>query len=105
MKKYSSMTDFPNGPPFSRSHDIAFLILTDAYKAFSRTQHSVWPVLGICCNIPPNQRAANWNTSVLTLVPGPKKPARVDSFLIPTIQDFEILEHRGILVWDVHLKR
>lgn len=72
--------------------DIAFQFSTDGVKIFkTRSDFSVWPLLLINLNLPPKQRLELNNMMLVGVIPGPKNPENIDSFLEPLVQEFESL--------------
>lgn len=93
-----------------RPTDLAFAFSCDAYTAIGgktkRKPHSVSPMLLFCYNIEPGVRHKQWNVIVVGLVPGPKAPKRLDTFMIPIIREFKRLSSgNGILVWNEFLQK
>jgi len=76
----------PVHPPanyFEDNNDIALGLSTDGYGIFSRGQATAWPLIMFIYNLPPELRVHIEHILALGVIPGPKKPADIDSFLIP----------------------
>jgi hypothetical protein len=78
------------------STDLAFALSTDGVELFRKgKKHQVWPLVLTCYNISPTLRFLEDNIFCLGIIPGPKKPADLDSFLHPVIAEFKSL-HKGV---------
>jgi hypothetical protein len=78
------------------STDLAFAFSTDGVDLFRKgKKHQVWPLLLTCFNLSPENRFLEDNIFCLGVVPGPTKPADLDSFLYPMVEEFKCLQ-RGV---------
>jgi len=84
---------------FSQATDMALGLLTDGVQVFKiRSKFSVWPVLIMNFNLPPHLRYLSQDILVSGIIPGPKNPKDINSFLYPLVQELLQLE-KGIKVW------
>ena len=84
---------------FSDSHDLALGLSTDGFAPWRKRKYTAWPLLIINYNLPPDKRFHQNNILPVSVIPGPKKPKDVDSFLYPLIE--ELLElSQGIRAFD-----
>ena len=80
----------PINPPanyFEDPRDIALGLSTDGYGIFTHSQATAWPVILFNYNLPPETRFHSENLLALGVIPGPNKPADMDSFLIPLAEE------------------
>lgn len=85
---------------FSDPRDIALGLSTDGFGPFKRRTKTSWPVVLFNYNLPPEERFLKKNIISVGNIPGPKKPADLDSFLWPLIQELLQLEI-GVSAFDV----
>lgn len=66
---------------FSHALNIALGFSTDGFTPFKRRNQSCWPLVLYNYNLPPEERFHRENVICVGVIPGPKKPHNVDSFL------------------------
>ena len=76
--------------------DILFCFSTDGFALFEKFRHDSWPLLLINLNMSPVDRAKIENMIPLGIIPGPKAPVCIESFLEPMMEEFQVLS-RGVL--------
>ena len=73
---------------FSDSRDVALGILTDGFQIFRRGPNATcWPIIAINFNLPPTERTHIKNVIPIVIIPGPKSPRHMSSFLRPFIKE------------------
>ena len=72
---------------FSDPHDIALGLSTDGFGPFKRRTKTAWPVIIFNYNLPPEERFLKGNAISVGVIPGPKTPSDLDSFLWPLVQE------------------
>ncbi len=77
---------------FSDPRDIALGFSTDGVAIFKKRSKTCWPLLLFNYNLPPETRFHKDNIIPAGIIPGPKKPTEMDSFLHPLIQELVQLE-------------
>lgn len=77
---------------FSDPRDIALGLSTDGFGPFKKRNKTAWPIIIFNYNLPPKERFRKENVISLGTIPGPKKPADMDSFLWPLVQELLQLE-------------
>lgn len=77
---------------FSDPRDIALGFSTDGFGPFKKRNKTAWPLIIFNYNLPPKERFRKENIISLGTIPGPKKPADLDSFLWPLVQELLQLE-------------
>lgn len=94
-----------NNGMFAEETDIGFFFSTDGIDLFrNRSQFTLWPLILVNLNLPPEKRYNDDNVLHLGIMPGPDNPKDVDSFLVP-LQDEMRLLHKGVPeVYNGHTK-
>ena len=83
LKKKGILTD---------PRSLAFYFSTDRVYLFRKgRQHTVYPLILINCNLHPELRFRTENIICLGIIPGPKKPKDLHSFLHPIVDEFKLL--------------
>ena len=93
----------PVGPPinyFEDNRDIALGLSTDGYVIFPNGQATAWPLIVFIYTPPPELRVHAEHILPLGVIPGPNKPAEIDSFLIPLHKELFQLA-KGVETCDV----
>lgn len=75
---------------FEDEREIALGLSADGMCPFKRRKHSFWPLILINYNFPPDERTHVNNLICVGVIPGPKSPKNLASFLWPLIE--ELLE-------------
>ncbi|EUC62864.1 transposase family Tnp2 protein [Rhizoctonia solani AG-3 Rhs1AP] len=75
---------------FEEEHEIALGLAADGMCPFKRRKNSCWPLMLVNYNLPPDERIHIDNLICIGVVPGPKCPADLNSFLQPLVN--ELLE-------------
>lgn len=73
---------------FQDGRDVAFGLSTDGFAPFRRRKTTCWPLILFNYNLPPEIRFHFRHIISLGVIPGPKKPSDIDSFLWPLVQEF-----------------
>ncbi|KAG8870580.1 hypothetical protein FRB98_001528 [Tulasnella sp. 332] len=68
-------------------------ISTDGFCPFKRRKQTCWLIIAFNYNLPPKIRFHRSNILCLGVIPGPKQPKDMDSFLTPLINKFLELAH------------
>ncbi|KAF5315316.1 hypothetical protein D9619_007521 [Psilocybe cf. subviscida] len=84
---------------FSDNRDIALGLSTDGFAPFKRRKNTAWPLILFNYNLPPDKRFHIEQILALGVIPGPKKPHDIDSFLWPAILEFLELA-KGVRAFD-----
>ncbi|KAL3695852.1 hypothetical protein R1sor_009928 [Riccia sorocarpa] len=68
-------------------------IATDGFSpvGLSRKSYSIWPVMLINYNIPPWLATKKGHMMLSLIIPGPKKPATMDIYLEPLVEELKLL--------------
>jgi hypothetical protein len=84
---------------FSDPRDIALGLSTDGFGPFKHRTKTAWPIILFNYNLPPEERFLKKNIISVGVIPGPKKPGDLDSFLWPLVQELLQLE-LGVSAFD-----
>lgn len=84
---------------FQDRHDIALQLSCDGVQVTSMKNHEIFPVIVVNLNLPPDVRYLQKNILSSFVVPGPKAPKRIDTFLQPLVDELHQLDS-GIDVVD-----
>jgi hypothetical protein len=84
---------------FSDPCDIALGLSTDGFGPFKHCTKTAWPVILFNYNLPPKERFLKKNIILVGVIPGPKKPGDLDSFLWLLVQELLQLE-LGVFMFD-----
>jgi hypothetical protein len=85
---------------FEDARNIALGLLTNSFAPFKNCKNTAWPLIIFLYNLPPEIQFHMSNILSLGIVPGPKKPKDVDSFLWPLIQELLWLAH-GVCAFNI----
>lgn len=73
---------------FLDERDIALGLSTDGFCPFKRQRsQTAWPLVLFNYNLPPDERFRKRHLISVGIIPGPKKPTDLDSFLWPLVQE------------------
>ena len=86
---------------FIDSRDVALGLSTDGIQLFEIGTASVWPILLTNFNLPADIRYNQDNQILAGIIPGPKEPKDMNSFMIPVVDELKLLEV-GVPAWDAH---
>jgi hypothetical protein len=84
---------------FSDPRDIALGLSTDGFGPFKHRTKTAWPIILFNYNLPPKEQFLKKNHISVGVIPGPKKPGDLDSFLWPLVQELLQLE-LGVSAFD-----
>lgn len=89
------------GGPDAINNDIFLFLTTDGVQPFKSSTYSYWPVILMIANLEPSQRFKRKNFLPIMVIPGPKNPVDLTSFLEPLLEELKLLG-AGISVklWD-----
>ncbi|KAF8830746.1 hypothetical protein HHX47_DHR2001130 [Lentinula edodes] len=89
---------------FDDHRDIALGLSMDGFGPFKRCKHTCWPLILFNYNLPPDICFHLEHILALGVIPGPKKPKDMDSFLWPFVREMLRLA-LGISSYDVCSKK
>lgn len=89
---------------FEGETDVAMGLSTDGFGPFKKRKQTCWPLIGFNYNLPPTIRFHIDRLICFGVIPGPRQPKDMDSFLWPLVQEFLRLA-RGVSAYDVRMDR
>jgi hypothetical protein len=89
---------------FSQPTDLALGLSTDGFCPFKRRKQTCWPIIVFLYNLPPEVRTRLSHIFCVGMVPGPKAPKDIDSFLLPFVNELIQLA-RGVPAFDARQQR
>ena len=84
---------------FTDPHDIALHLSLDGMQLTNMKNYEITPVILINLNLPPDERYKIKNILASMLIPGPKKPKNIDTFLRPLVDELVLLD-KGVSAID-----
>ncbi|CAG8612899.1 466_t:CDS:2 [Ambispora gerdemannii] len=87
------------------SRDIVFSASLDGYQIFKQQRDDCWVILLINHNLPPEVRVKKENLMITAVIPGPRAPKDLNSFLRPLVDELLILETLPLRTHDIYCKR
>lgn len=84
---------------FSDPRDIALGLATDGFGPFKHRKSTAWPLILFNYNLGPEVRIHHESNIPVGVVPGPKKPVDIDSFLWPLVCELNQLQ-LGVRAYD-----
>jgi hypothetical protein len=91
-----------NTGTFQKS-DIALHLSIDGAQLHPDQPSEAWVFIWIIHNLPPQFRYKKHFVIPGAIVPGPKKPEEIDSFLFPLLSHVAALQREGLKVYDAYL--
>ncbi|KAG8795067.1 hypothetical protein FRC12_018363 [Ceratobasidium sp. 428] len=71
---------------FEDHHEVALGVSADGMCPFKKRKKSCWPLILVNYNLPPEERTHVDNLICVGVIPGPKSPTNMSSFLWPLIE-------------------
>ena len=87
------------GAFFSGKRDLALGLSSDSFSPFKKRKHLAWPLIVFNYNFSPLTRFRLNNILCLGVIPGPRAPKDIDSFLVPLVDELMLLA-QGIKAFD-----
>ena len=84
---------------FEDMHNIALGLTADSFSPWKKQKYTAWPLLLIIYNLQPEIWNHQKNIIALSVIPGPKKPKDIDSFLYPLVEELLNLAN-GVRAFD-----
>lgn len=88
---------------FNDPHDIALHMSLDGVQLTNMRHYEVTPVIFLNLNLPPEERYRIANILTGVVIPGPKKPKELDTFLQPLVEELLQLD-QGVQAFDGNTK-
>ena len=81
-------------------HDGVVMLSTDGAQLFQNKKSDCWIYIWIVLNLGPDERYKIRNIIIGGVIPGPKNPKHLDSFLFPGLAHVSALQKEGLYIWD-----
>ncbi|THG96098.1 hypothetical protein EW026_g5670 [Hermanssonia centrifuga] len=110
--KISELSDYIHGTAYLQAvhqghigdNDTVLLLSLDGAQLYRSKASDVWIYIWVFLNRSPDSRYKKQNVMVGGIIPGPKKPKNLDSFLYRGFHHIAALMKEGLVVWDGALK-
>jgi hypothetical protein len=89
---------------FADWHDIALALSIDGMCPFKQCKNSCWPLILVNLNLPPEERTHLENLICVGVIPGPKSPKNLSSYLWPLMEELLQLAS-GVTATDVSTQK
>lgn len=63
-------------------------------KGLERGTHDCWVIILVLLSLPISERYKNENIWIVAVIPGPKQPKEMDTFLLPFVEELVCLESK-----------
>ncbi len=91
---------------YGRGHEkLHFALFVDGFQPFEGVNYTLFAVILICLNLPPETRMKPENLHILKLIDGPKEPRNFQQYLVPIVDELAHLWERGMKAYDASQKR
>lgn len=88
---------------FGQDTTLGFGLFTDGVQVFKmRVSFGVWPIVLVNYSLPPEFRYHEENLIIAGVIPGPKEPKNLNSFLYPLVEEFSLLQTGVDDVFNAH---
>jgi hypothetical protein len=95
--------DLLNMGYFQDESDVALTGSIDGYQIFRQKTDDCWVVLFINANLPPEKRVLKENLLITSIIPGPKEPKDLNSFMKPIVNELKELAGKSFINYDINL--
>lgn len=82
---------------FQDERDVALIGSIDGYQIFRQKTDDCWVLLFINANLSPEKRVVKENLLITSIIPGPKEPKDLNSFLNPIVNELKELASKFYL--------
>ena len=85
-----------------KDNDTVVMLSIDGAQLYRNKKSDCWIYIWIVLNLAPDQRYKIRNIIPGGVIPGPKNPKHLDSFLFPGLAHVSALQRQGMHIWDGH---
>ena len=82
--------------------DTVLMISMDGAQLYQHKRSDCWIYIWIVLNLAPNERYKIRNILPGGVIPGPKPPGTIESFLFPGLTHLSVLQKEGLHIWDAN---
>ncbi|KIJ70644.1 hypothetical protein HYDPIDRAFT_172412 [Hydnomerulius pinastri MD-312] len=94
-------TDFFNGSDYlNAEHNIVLVFSINGAQLYRFKVSDCWIAIWIIFDCSPDSRYKKKHVLPVCVIPGPKKPHNLDSFLFPGFHHLATLQKEGLKIWD-----
>ena len=86
---------------FSDTHNVALGLSTNGFAPWHKPKYTAWPLILFNYNLLPEHRFHLQNVIALSVIPGPKKPKDIISFLYSLVEELFMLSE-GVRAFDAN---
>jgi hypothetical protein len=91
-----TLNDDDKTPFMAERRNIVLSLCCDGVNPWKNSQYSLTPIMMMVMNLPPNLRHHPSNMLLIGLIPGPKKPRVMGTYLQPLMDELHILGTTGV---------
>jgi len=88
-----------------QQNDILLMLLIDGAQLYKSKDSDCWIYIWIVLNLSPEYRYKKKHVLPGAIIPGPKKPKIIDSFLFPGLHHLSAIQQEGLRIWDASQDR
>jgi hypothetical protein len=85
--------------------DTVLMFSMDGAQLYRHKESDCWIYIWIILDLAPDERYKIRNILPGGVIPGPKPPGNVDSFLLPGLAHLSALQKEGLYIWDAYRQR
>ena len=88
-----------------QQNDILLMLSIDGAQLYESKDSDCWIYIWIILNLSPEYRYKKKHVLLGAIIPGPKKPKIIDSFLFPGLHHLSTVQREGLHIWDASQDR
>ena len=81
-------------------NDTVLIFSVDGAQLYRSKQSNTWIGIWVNANLPPNMRYSKDTVEPAFVIPGPRKPKTIESFLLTTLRHLAAIQKHGLPVWN-----
>ncbi|KIK25411.1 hypothetical protein PISMIDRAFT_9618 [Pisolithus microcarpus 441] len=85
--------------------DILLMLSIDGAQLYESKESDCWIYIWIVLELSPDHRYKKKHVLPGAIIPGPRKPKIIDSFLFPGLHHLSAVQHEGLRIWDASQDR
>ena len=83
-------------------YDTILMLLINGTQLYEHKESNCWIYIWLLVDLAPDKHYKIRNVFPGGIIPGPKSPKNIDSFLFPGLAHVSALQHEGLHVWDAY---
>ena len=88
-----------------QQHDMLLMLSIDGAQLYESKESDCWIYIWIVLDMSPDHRYKKKHVLPGAIIPGPKKPKIIDSFLFPGLHHLSAVQQEGLRIWDASRDR